>query len=127
MAKTMGTSCRALCIVRTRCGTQEARLFVRETKGEKPEYFWSGRYLQRYSLDPFATDSIAAKSSEQAVQRFQELLSPGKVFPHRKSPSDLVSTTLVQLFPRPYGSHLSVPFPGPIVDTRYANPEALAA
>ncbi|WP_321935544.1 hypothetical protein [Paraburkholderia sp. J8-2] len=127
MAKTMGIPFRALCIVQTACGTQEARLYVRKKDSEPPEYFWKGRYLQQYSLDPFAEDTVEAKSDEQAVQRFQKMLLRTAVFPRKESPSDVVSLSLVQRLPLPAGARGSTPFPWRPVETAAPKAEALAA
>lgn len=101
MAKAIGNRY-ALSIVRTQCGTQEARLWVRRGDESAPEsqYLWqAGSLIPSYEPSAFGEGTIEADSDDAAVTKFQQMLLEFKLI-GRGLISRAQSDMLTQVFPK---------------------------
>ena len=101
MAKAIGSRY-ALSIVRTQCGTQEARLWVRrgDETTPKPQYLWqAGSLIPLCVPSAFGEGELKADNDADAITKFQSMLLEFKLI-GRGLISRAQSDMLILVFPK---------------------------
>lgn len=91
----------SICVVRTTCGAQEARLFEEQCGKGQTSYNWiAGTIRPRADVKAIGQGSIVADNRDDAIKQFREHLQLVTILPSAKLAGGYVSSRLEQIMPR---------------------------